>query len=146
MPPVRVIIAGGLPARNKHAQIDCLSKYRLTPADASDTIASGTAAEARSKAWITEEAQVFTDYFAAEAAPIWQELALARWNLATTGESRYKEEIVALRKREHQLYEDPGTGKQVQAFYAARGTFDNPLLVRQIEVATSHVPEQPEYA
>jgi peptidyl-dipeptidase A len=84
---------------------------------------------------ITEdEAQVFTDYFAVEAAPIWKELALARWNLATTGESRYKEEIVALRKREHQLYEDSGDWEQVQAFYAARGEFENPLLARQIEV------------
>lgn len=81
-----------------------------------------------------DEAQVFTDYFATEAAPIWKALALARWNLATTGESRYKEALVALRKREHQLYEDEHDWEQVQAFYAARDEFDNPLLVRQIEV------------
>lgn len=81
-----------------------------------------------------DEAQVFADYFAVDAAPLWKALALARWNLATTGESRYKEELVALRKREHQLYEDEGDWEQVQTFYAARDSFDNPLLVRQIEV------------
>ncbi|MDT8307001.1 MAG: M2 family metallopeptidase [Anaerolineae bacterium] len=81
-----------------------------------------------------DEAQVFTDYFAVEAAPIWKALALARWNMATTGKSRYKEELVALRKREHELYEDEGDWEQVQAFYAARHGFDNPVLVRQIEV------------
>jgi peptidyl-dipeptidase A len=83
---------------------------------------------------VTDEAQLFTDYFAAEAAPTWQALALARWNLATTGESRYKEEVVALRKREHLLYEDEHDWEEVQSFYAARHSFDNPLLERQIEI------------
>jgi peptidyl-dipeptidase A len=83
---------------------------------------------------LAEEAQLFTDYFTAEAAPIWQALALARWNLTTTGERHYKEELVALRQEEHELYEEPGDWEQVQGFYAGRHSLDNPLLVRQIEV------------
>lgn len=81
-----------------------------------------------------EEAQNLIDYFVAEVAPIWKALALARWKLATTGDSRYKEEIVALRKREHRLYEDEADWERVQSFYAARESFADPLLARQTEV------------
>lgn len=81
-----------------------------------------------------EEAENFVDFFVAEVAPIWKELALARWNLATTGAGHYKDEIVALRKREHRLYEDAEDWERVQTLFAAREGFDDPLLARQIEV------------
>jgi peptidyl-dipeptidase A len=81
-----------------------------------------------------EAAQNFIDYFVAEAAPIWKALALARWHLATTGASQYKEEVVALRKQEHRLYEDAEDWERVQAFYAGRQHLEEPLLARQMEI------------
>jgi len=81
-----------------------------------------------------EEAQNFVDYFVTEVAPIWKALALARWNLATTGASQYRDEVVELRKREHRLYEDADDWERVQSFYAAREEYADPLLARQMEV------------
>lgn len=80
-----------------------------------------------------QEAQLFIDYFVAEARSIWTALARTYWNLATTGEKRYKEEQVELRLQEHRLYEEADDWARVQEFYAARHTF-NPLLSRQVEV------------
>jgi peptidyl-dipeptidase A len=80
-----------------------------------------------------QEAQLFIDYFVAEARSIWTALARARWHLATTGEQQYKREQVKLRLQEHQLYEDANDWDRVQGFYAQRGSF-NPLLSRQVEI------------
>lgn len=78
-------------------------------------------------------AEAFIEHFVHNADPVWTALSRARWKLATTGEQRYKEEVVALRRREHALYEREGDWQQIQTLYGAREEYPA-ALKRQVEV------------
>lgn len=79
------------------------------------------------------EIRSFVDYFVQDADPVWTALARARWKLATTGEEQYKDEVVAQRQREHELYENSNDWQRVQEYYAARHELEQPLR-REVEV------------
>lgn len=79
------------------------------------------------------EARIFIDYFVEAADPVWTALSRARWNLATTGEERYKEEVVERRRQEHKLYEDESDWRRIREFYENRHSFE-PTLRREVEV------------
>jgi peptidyl-dipeptidase A len=80
-----------------------------------------------------QEVTAFVDRFVERADPIWTALSLARWNMATTGEPRFKDEQIALQIEEHRLYEDAADWTRMQAIYAERPALE-PLLRRQVEV------------
>lgn len=78
-------------------------------------------------------AKAFIEQFVEKADPVWTALSWARWKLATTGEESCKEEVVALRREEHSLYEGEGHWQQIGELYEAREEFPAPLK-RQVEI------------
>ncbi len=79
------------------------------------------------------DAAAFVEQFVYHAESLWKAQALAYWNLATTGNARYKDETIALQVEEHRLYENPADWQAIQSYYAAREELE-PVLRRQIEI------------
>ncbi|MEW5986833.1 MAG: M2 family metallopeptidase [Chloroflexota bacterium] len=79
------------------------------------------------------EAQTFITNFVGRADPLWTAISLANWNLATTGDGRYKDEKIQLQLAEHRLYEIPADWETVQRLYENRDKYE-PELRREVEV------------
>lgn len=81
----------------------------------------------------SNEAQTFVNDFVGRADLIWTAISLANWNLATTGDSRYKDEKIQLQLAEHRLYENAADWELAQRIYHDRDTLE-PELKREVEV------------
>ena len=58
--------------------------------------------------------------------------SLANWNLSITGDSKYADEIIALRIKEHKFFSDPDRWARLQMAYEEREGLE-PDLRRQVE-------------
>ena len=83
---------------------------------------------------MNHEAQAFIDRVVADVRPLWAGRALANWNLATTGEARFQEELREWSERAMLRFARADEWREVQALHARRHELADPLLRRQVEL------------
>jgi peptidyl-dipeptidase A len=86
------------------------------------------------EAKIMDDVQAFVDRIAAEVRPLWTGRSLASWNLATTGEARFQQELRDWSERAMLRFANADEWRAVQAWHARRHELADPLLRRQLEL------------
>ncbi len=95
-----------------------------------------------------QEFRAFLDEHVAQARPLQQQLNLAYWSMATTGEQEYITATEQFNAALMRLLAKPGAWAQLQHWYAQRHTLSDPQLRRQLELlhhlyaSNQHSPEQ----
>ncbi len=76
----------------------------------------------------------FLDSYLSRVKPLLKDRALAEWNAAITGESRYTEQAARLQEEYKRLHADKETFTQLSAWHEDNEAMDEPLLHRQLKL------------
>ncbi|HET7478381.1 MAG TPA: M2 family metallopeptidase [Rubrobacteraceae bacterium] len=82
----------------------------------------------------TTEIQSFVSSFETRVAPVEKAFGEAWWNLATTGTEEAQEELVRAGNAYDALFADAEEFERMRGWYEERGSLQDPLLRRQVEV------------
>ena len=82
----------------------------------------------------TVEIETFLRRFEERAAPVEKAVSEAWWSLATTGTEEAQQELVRAGNEYNRLFSDKAEYEKVLGWYEDRGSLENPVLRRQVEV------------
>ncbi len=79
-----------------------------------------------------ENVQAFLDDYLIKVRPLFKASALAEWNAAVTGETRYSEEAAQLREKYQRLHADKAAFARLKAWHESNLAAEEPMLHRQL--------------